>query len=89
MHPERKVIAILMTNAILNKARKCPFKFGCLDTFSSHPLCKIDHAFGQDLMFVDKIKSDLDCPYHVDYADSGICACPLNFWRHKQEIQTE
>ncbi len=69
-----------VSKQVLEKTSKCIHGFSCLESgcCGTRPLCEIDHANGEDVLFL-KAKDLISCPYRVTFGHGQLCTCPTRF----------
>lgn len=85
---KEKVINKDMSADAIRKTEKCRCGFACLDANSRHPLCPVNYAFGENLMFLD-CKADIACPYRSSYGGRDICSCPTHYSLHSHNGRSD
>ena len=77
-----------MSGDTKGKTPRCRFELQCLDRTSQHPCCCVKHAFGENLMFVER-RADHACRHHLAFGLRDICTCPTHYALHGRDKQDE
>ncbi len=74
-----------MQDSEKNRTKNCPAGFKCLEKNNKrHPRCKVEHAFGDEFMFVNSA-TDKPCPHRMPFGGGYICDCPTHFTLHAEK----